>query len=368
MAMSAAEVRREKLRNRTKQSVQTRDQKGLGKKSILDWSRFQGKKPLVYVERSGKDLNIIDILPFVITQDWYKNLRTFSGLSTNLDVGDWDYKLEIPVHSGVGDGNDVLICNRLAFGGKCPDCEDMFAEYAKDEADQDEKKIKALKPSWRVWYNVYDYSEESNPDGVNGIWEDVSYYNFEKVILEEADEGEETVLFSDIELGKTLEIKGKEKQLGKNKFVEAGNVEFKDREPYSEDIVKETVSFDALVRLCTYEEFLTIRQGSGDSSSSGDQDSSAESSDTGPVRTRTRRPHPVSSKSEKKENSPDDLPWNEGTCPHGLTFGAPEEAAAECQQCADDIFKACAAEADKKTKSDDQTEAVPATGRRRRGK
>ena len=130
MAKTAAEIRRDKLRNRQKQSVETRDQKGLGRKSVLDWGKFTGKKPMNYQETSGKELNVIDFLPFVITQEWYKNLRTFSGLTTNLDVGDWDYKLELPVHQRVGENNDHIVCRRLAFGEKCPRCEDMFEEYA----------------------------------------------------------------------------------------------------------------------------------------------------------------------------------------------------------------------------------------------
>ena len=362
MAKSAAEIRREKLRNRQKQSVQTRDQKGLGRKSILDWSRFTGKKPLAYQAKSGKDLNVIDFLPWVITQEWYKNLRTFSGLTTNLSVDEWDYKLEIPVHPNVGENNDVLICNRLAFGGKCPNCDDMFTEY--ENAEPDEKTIKALKPSWRCWYNIYDYSEESNPDGVNGIWEDVSYYLFEKEILAEADEGEEVVLYSDIEEGKTVEIKGKEKELGKNKFVEAGNVEFKDREAYTDDIVNETISFDSLVKLCTYEEFLEIRKGTDVDPKTGEAATGEQTTSTGTTRRRSGSQVSKSQKESVKDNE----------CPSNLKFGNPDLDSEECKNCPDDVFKACADASDKKDSSqveenkeeDKEPDQPAASGRRRR--
>ena len=366
MAKTAAEIRREKLRNRTKQAVETRDQKGLGRKSVLDWSRFVGKKPMSFEVQLGKNLNLIDFLPWVVTQEWYKDLRTFSGLTTNLDIGDWDYKLELPVHRGVGENNDIFICLRLAFGQKCPRCEEMFEEYEKTEPD--DKKINELKPSWRCWYNLYDYNEEENPDGVNSVWEDVSYHLFEKEILAEADEGEETVLYSDIEMGKSVEIKGKQKQLGKNKFIEAGNVEFKDRDPYKEDIVNDTVSFDSLVKICTYEEFnrahLGLDEEAPEKEKSESSTPSSEATESSSNRRSRRR-----SAAEKEEPKTDD-----NSCPKGLKFGNPDLDSKDCKKCPDDIFDTCAAVDDKKMdkevieagKRDIKEEETPPARRRRR--
>jgi len=345
MPKSAAEMRREKLRNRQKQAIDTKDQKGLGRKSVLDWNRFTGKKPMSYKETCGvKELNVIDFLPFVVTQEWYKTLRTFSGLTTNLDVGDWDYKLELPIHRNVGENNDHIICPRLAFGQKCPRCDDMFAEYEKD--DPDKKVTDALKPSWRCWYNVYDYSEENNPDGIISVWEDVSYYLFEKEILNAADEGEETVLYSDIEMGKTVEIKGKEKKLGKNPFIEAGNVEFKDRDPYDENIIEDTVSFDALVKFVPYDEFLRIHLGLDENNEpveTGD-DQSEETKEKPKTNSRRRGP-----KTESKVEEEDDIPaWVEGDCPAGLEFGNPDMDSRGCKKCEDAAYDACVKYADAK--------------------
>ena len=371
MAQTAAEKRREKLRNRQKQAVDTKDQKGLGRKSVLDWSRLVGKKPLSFVPTEGKEKNLIDFLPFVVTQPWYKDLRTFSGLTTNLDVGDWDYKLELPVHANVGENNDVFLCLRLAFGQKCPRCEDMFLEYEK--AEPDEKVTKALKPSWRDWYNVYDYSEKGNPDGEFGVWENVSYYNFEKEILNEADEGEETVLYSDIEQGKSVEIKGKEKVLGKNKFIEAGSVEFKDREPYTEDVVNDTISFDALVKIPTYEEFRAAHLGL-DEDENEPEKSAADNDEPEAERKASTRRRGQKADTPKDEPKKEPPPWEEGDgCPHDeLVFGEPSDSA-ECKECPDDIFNACSALADKNETADKVKDAVakeveaPAR-RRRKGK
>ena len=370
MGKSAAEIRREKLRARQEQAVKTRDQKGLGRKSVLDWGRYSGKKPMSYKETSGKVLNVIDFLPWVVTQEWYKDLRTFSGLTTNMDVGDYDYKLELPVHANVGENKDLIICPRLAFGKKCPRCEDLFREYEKEKPDKD--ITNDLKPSWRVWYNTYDYNEENNPDGVNSVWENVSYYLFEKEILNEAEEGENTILFSDIEEGKTLEIKGKDKTLGKNSFIEAASVEFKDRDPYDEDIVKETVSFDALVKFIPYDEFEKIHKGIEDEPTV-DQSSETESEkepDESSSRNRRRRPAKQEEPNKEEDVNP---PWDE-KCPDGLVFGEPEMDSDVCKKCADDMFDACIKASDDKKeevveeKKEPAKEEVPPRRRRMRGK
>ena len=360
-----AEIRREKLRNRSKQAVQTRDQKGLGRKSILDWGKFVGTKPLVYELRSGtkaEEINIIDFLPFIVTQNWYKDLRTKSGLTTGLDVGDWDYKLEIPVHQNVGENNEVLICNRLAFGNRCPDCETMFEEYEKEKPDKE--AARKLSPSWRVYYNLYDYSEVSNPDNVDvSILENVAFGNLEKAVLAKADEGEEVVLYSDIEEGKTVKVKGREESFGGNKYVAVLNedyVEFVDRDPYNETIVEKTVSFDALVRLCTYEEFSAIREGSDT-----EKESKPEKEDKPEKTTKTssrRKPRGSVSKKEadkpeEPEEQEDDKPFEEGDgCPAGRGFGEVDEEADECKSCADDFFNACMAEADRKAAAEANAE------------
>ncbi|KKL44850.1 hypothetical protein LCGC14_2361550 [marine sediment metagenome] len=367
MSKTTVEERREKLRNRSKQAVQTRNQKGLGRKSVLDWNRLVSKRPSSFVARSGKDKkNLIDFLPWIITQAWYKDLKTYSGLTTNLDVGDWDYKLEIPVHQNVGEDNDIFLCLRLAFGHKCPRCEELFEEYAKQ--DQNEKKIRILSPSWRCWYNIYDYDEEANTEGKLQIWENVAFKNFEEEIMQEADEGEETIIYADIEMGKSVEIEGKEKKYSGNTFVEAKKVVFKDRDPYKEDIVNETVSFDTLVKICTYDEFLRVHLGMDDNENipeTEDGDNNAEPdqkpSDETSHRRRTSPAKKEDSADNDKEKPPekDNPPWEIGDgCPNDLNFGEPDLDSPKCKSCADEVIKSCAAVADQKELDKGATEAI----------
>ncbi len=351
-----AEIRREKLRNRTTQAAQNRDRKGLGKKSVLDWSKFVGKKPNEFTPQTGKNKNLIDVLLFKITQDWYKDLRTFCGLTTNLGIGDYDYKLELPVHKNVGENNDTLLCLQKAFGRKCIRCEEVGEEYDKDEPNQ--KTINALKASWRTWYNIYDYDDEENSEGKNGIWEDVSYYLFENQLLEEQDEGEEKITFSDFEFGKSIEFKGKEKKLGKNPFTEAQGISFKDRDAYDESIVEDTISFDALVKICTVDEFTRIHLGLDSDDKS--RETTTDDNDSSSSGKRSRR-------SPKDENADSQPTWKEEDgCPSDLEFGEPDLDSDKCKKCEEYIFNACATKQDLK-KATEKEEKKP-SGRSRRRK
>lgn len=375
--MSTAAERREKLRQRNKQAVKTRDQKGLGRKSVIDWGKYDGKKPPSYTLRHGSkesEINVLDFLPWVVTQPWYKSLRTKAGLPTNLDVGDWDYKFEIPVHRNVGENNDVVVCNRLAFGGKCCDCEELSKEYEKDEKEQSEKKIRDLSPSWRCYYNVYDYSEESNPDDEEVlVLEDVSFNNMEAAILAKADIGEETILYSDIEMGKTARIKGREEKFGGNSYVRVLNedyVEFVDREPYDESIVEKTVSWDSLVHIITYEEHRALRIGIDAEKTSKEEELKSEMGDDVPMHSTSSGGRRRSGKAtENKSQQPEEKPnseWKPGDgCPANLVFGEPDVENKDCKNCPDNIFEACAAEGDSKKEEANAKSEPKTTGRKR---
>ena len=333
MARITAEMRREALRKRTKKGVNERGQKGLGRKSVLDFSKAGERKIVKYEIKSGKDVNYIDILPFEITQPWYKDLRSNSGsiLGADSEVGFLDYKLEIPVHKNVGEGNDVFLCLRLAFGKKCPICEEMYAEWDKDDVDQDAKKIQALKPSWRCFYNVYDYDGEGT---AVMLWEDFSYYLFEEALqeaIETEDEGIAT--FSDLEQGASVEFKGREKKIGKNSFVEAHSISFKEREAYGEEILKETFPLDAMLVIPTYEQVAKAHLGMDDDEGEEETPSESQTEPASSGRTRGKK---------AEEETPDESPpWNE--CSAGLDFGVSYNASPECESCDEDTFQACAA-------------------------
>lgn len=342
MARISAAERREALRKRTKRGANEVGQRGMGRKSVLDYSKAGDKKISKYEVKSGKEINYIDILPFEITQPWYKDLRSVSGSTIGLDIGFTDYKLEIPIHRSVGENNDVFLCLRLAFGKKCPICEEMYAEWDKAEEEQDAKKIQALKPSWRCFYNVYDY----DGDGTSvQLWEDYSYFLFEEALqeaLQTEDEGVAT--FSDLEMGSSIEFKGREKKLGKNPFVECHSIAFKKRDKYNDDILNQTFPLDAMLIIPNYEQVAKTHLGIEDEEmTTGTKMATGTEPEPSTQKERTRQ-RPDQNKSESKKNS-SEPPWDK--CPAGMEFGIDCDPSKEaCENCEEDIFQACAAKQD----------------------
>ena len=369
MARKSKEERRAALKRRTQGAVRNRDVSKYGGNDVLDLSK-SGKKGKVnmYKVQSGKKKNVIDILPFVVSQKWYSKLRTFNGKPVGLEPGDEEYKVEYAVHRNVGPEKKNMLCLREMFGQPCEACAQRDAEYQKD--DPDEKVLDALKPTWRCLYNVYDYNE---PEKDIQIW-DYSRYLFEATLLEEAENDEDgIVLFSDVEEGKTLRFKGREKNFGKagNSYVEVSQIDFEDREPYSDDIVEDTYPLDAMLVVPTPEEFTAAFLGL-DIDNEDDDEEEAER----PAAAR-RRPRKAKAKAEPEldeEEKADDVPFDED-CPFGLEFGADCDSDPACEDCPDDVFTACAKKQDemeeKKTsrrrpKKDDEEEAErPAAARRR---
>jgi len=151
-------------------------------------------------------------------------------------------------------------------------------------------------------------------------------------------------------MGKTVQIKGKEKQLGKNTFIEAVDVEFLDREAYPEDVVNDTVSFDALVKFISPEEFKRLHLGLDEDGNEpvGDE---PDNEDRKPPRRRgpsTSSSGPGSSSASESLKEPDDdlPPWVQGECPSGLEFGQPDMDSDKCKECHEDVFDSCVAKAD----------------------
>jgi hypothetical protein len=219
----------------------------------------------------------------------------------------------------------------------------MYAEWDKDEDEQDAKKIAALKPSWRCFYNVYDYDGEGAPVQ---LWEDVSYYLFEEMLQEAMEtEDEGIVTFSDLEMGSSIEFKGREKKLGKNPFYEAHSISFKSRDKYDESILKDTFPLDKMLVIPTYEEVAKIHLGMEDD---GNSEQAPEEESGQETRTRKR----------VTETSPaGEAPWD-NECPvTGKEFGVDCNTLPECGDCNEDLFQACAAKQDKLKKEADKEEA-----------
>jgi hypothetical protein len=358
----SAEERKKALQKRTQQAYDDRDQKGLGRSGILDYSAASQKIKL-YDPKSGRDKNYIDILPFEVVEEWYRNMKTFSGRTTGVEPGYVDYKLEVPVHRSIGPNKDSFLCLREAFGKRCYLCETRFAELDKDEPD--EKITDALKVSWRCFYNVYDYDE---PEKDIQLWEDFSYHMFEKLMLEDIkllDTGVAT--FSSLEEGYSIEFKCKVRKLGKNEFKEAHSFEFYTRESYDESILDQTFPLDRMLIICTNEDMERSYLGLSDDEPVGGDGGQEEEEPRSAPRERQRPPQGRTRGGGQQEQAAP--PADEGDptdhCPKGHVFGTDCNNTDDCGACPEITFEACANAQDQ---GGDQAAAEPAPETRTRGR
>lgn len=255
---------RESLRRRQEQVVRDSQRKS-GGKFILN---FDDIKPEFYTvhywngakaPKSGERItNHLDFMPYIITQSWYPKLLSPKGQRLNLHPGETDYKLEIPVHSFVGPGNEQVFCRRLGFGEECFRCDQYFEEKDKDVLSP--KEITMMKARWINYFNVIDLNGDPNKIV---LWTGVSYYNFDAVVANEnktppAEEGDDFGIcccYADIIDGKSVEFRWSEASLGDNKYYKAEAVTFHDRdEPYNESWIKKAVSLDKYVVFHTPDE------------------------------------------------------------------------------------------------------------------
>lgn len=269
--MSKFRDKREAFKQRAEQGVKDR-QKSAGKYSVV----HLGKIDNINFFKPNPDKqkrNLIDIIPFFVTQNWTAKMRGFNGDTLGVQIGDMLYKLEVPIHGqGCGALEFPQLCLKSAFGKACPVCDDR--ESLKEDSNVDEDIIGTLYPRWKVYYNLRDKNE---PDKTKRrkVWES-PYHSFEKFFLDEADMGTEGyVIFADPEEGKTIKFKGRKKHF-KSKggqmvdYLEAESIEFIDRKrQYMEDDIKKSISFDKYLAIPTYEEVEKAYLGTEDDSEKG---------------------------------------------------------------------------------------------------
>lgn len=364
---SSINKRKEALRKRMHSAVKNRNE-GFIRKGILDLSKLDIK---LYKPKSGREKNLIDIIPFKITQKWYKDLLTPKGEKIGLDIGETDYKLEIPVHRNVGPGNDAFICNRMAFGQKCYRCEEYFTE--KEKGDLLDSDLNKMKFSWRDFYIISDKNDNDKIE----IWLDVSFHNFEKYLLDEAElSPEEIVTFADLEAGSSIQFKCREEPTpdNKGKYLKAHSIDFIDRDdPYPESIIDEVPSLDSLVTIHTYEEIEKAAKGiiedekeEEEEDENGDDDEE-ENGDEDDLKDLTRkelkkiikdedlnirvtkkmedndiRKAIIEKRIKKRNESPFDSSDNDkNKCPFGHTFGKDAEETDDCAECDEEFWQKC---------------------------
>ncbi len=319
------EERREKLRNRTNQAGESKS--GGGKNfGVLD---LEGFDDVLFI-KAINGWNLWDIIPFVISEEWYSTLRDTEGNTLKLTPGNIDYKLEIAIHRRVGINEISVVCLKKTFGQACFNCDQITSDLTKKEKD-------SLKSTWRSIYNIIN-TEEINKGAQ--IF-DVSEFLFEQKMIEQAKKRKGgTITFSDLKDGNTVAFIGKDKSRLSDSgesysYKEFGSFKFEDRGSYDNDILEQVYPLDSMLRILTYKEQERIYLGL-------DEDDEIDD------------PGQQEIDEENKNKNEDDIPLNpdggtaeENECPSGGLFGADVNELDDCPDCPQETFDTCCDEKDR---------------------
>ena len=293
----------------------------------------------------------LDILPYKV------------GISNHpeVDEGELWYQRTIWTHFGIGIDELAYICPRT-IGKRCPICEE-HKRLAKDP-DTEKEVLNGLRAKQREIFNVIDLNDEEK--GVQ-LWE-YSYHLFGKHLEEDIREGEEDWAgFSELEDGYTLRIRFTEESLGKNTWLEASRIDFRERdENYDESVLDDVFDLDAIMKILSYEELEKIFLGIDD-----DEEEKPAGFKKTKVKKKKAEPEPESdddeedspkkvtrkkkgTKAKKKEVEPeeDEKPVRKKKgkkktleCPGNGTFGDDLDELDECVEC--EVWEDCLKENEK---------------------
>jgi hypothetical protein len=186
----------------------------------------------------------LDFLPYVVSDSNHpcKNEKDGTAVKDSL----W-YRRPFKVHRSVGTDNLKFICP-TSIGKKCPIC-----EYQKKLYDQGRPKEETvpLYPQRRSLYIVVDVEGEGTPL----IW-NMADKMLQDMLVKRLKEEPDNEVFPSLEEGKTLEIRLKWDSIGEKgkPFPEAVDIDFIDREAYSEKVLDEVPDLDTVLIVPTYEE------------------------------------------------------------------------------------------------------------------
>ena len=230
-----------------------RDKRGAGKSSMRDKVRQRAEER----ESSGGGGWLVgDGLSFFTPKKGTSNFRILPYEVTADDhpevpAGELWYQRTVWVHYEVGADNKSVVCPLKTIKQRCPICE--YRNKLMKDPNADEDTIKALNPRERELFNVL-VDGEDEPQLLT-----MSYHCFGKKLEEEVREGEEEWGgFADLEGGYLLSVRFQEKKLGKNTFLEASRIDFKQDDDLDEGMLSEVYNLDDIINILSYDEIAAM--------------------------------------------------------------------------------------------------------------
>lgn len=204
---------------------------------------------------------IFDILPYRVTDPAHLDGKKYAEDAVQ---GELWWKRPLKTHRIQGE--DITVVCPTTFGKKCPICED-FNRLRK--AKEEWENIKDLQPKDRTIFIIciIDASECDVDYPVGSICiMDQSYHLFTKYLHEETDRHVDYDNFPDPYDGLSLKVYFREKKLGKkNSFIEAGKIDFIEREEqYDEEFLDTLPKLDDIIEVKDYKEIQALYAGMSD--------------------------------------------------------------------------------------------------------
>ena len=285
----------------------------MAKESLRDRARRRAEEKEQTRKSAGGYLKLPDKVEFVETKKGKQDLDilVYTVQVSNhpaAEKGEQWYERTYFVHRGIGVDNRTYVCPLKTFKRPCPICE-YRAALIKEGYDKNKDAIGDLKPRERQLFNV-----DMGDKGIQVL--DMSYFTFGGPLEKEIREGEDDWAgFADLKEGYTLRIRWDEKKLGDNTFVEAGRIDFVERDPYKDSVLDEVVDLDACIVALDYDAlnkiFLEIENEDNKGGKSGEKEEAPKTEGrrergSNPERERRREPAPESeeAETEKKEDPP----------------------------------------------------------------
>lgn len=274
------------LGRRTQQQTDTRDSNGgVGRQGFMDY-RSCGLKFFKFGD-VGKyhDLNI---LPWRIGTKNHPEVY-----AKNAEVGDFDYVLDLMVHTRIGPGNGDYICPKKNFNKPCPICE-RADELWKNEATK--KEAKKLFARRKCVYCVQELNENFKAKSDDPMIFEVSHPCFSQELQSRATSclrGKGVVNFADPDEGKVVSFSVNEGSMGDGKtFKKAGNFEFNERvEEISDETLEKCPSLDTMMVLKSYDQLKAALYGDPEDVEDGfDEQPNADEAEEAPTRFRDNNP------------------------------------------------------------------------------
>ena len=274
------------LGRRTQQQTDTRDSNGgVGRQGFMDY-RSCGLKFFKFGD-VGKyhDLNI---LPWRIGTKNHPEVY-----AKNAEVGDFDYVLDLMVHTRIGPGNGDYICPKKNFNKPCPICERADELWKNEATKKDAKKLFARR---KCVYCVQELNENFHAKSDDPMIFEVSHPCFSQELQSRATSclrGKGVVNFADPDEGKVVSFSVNEGSMGDGKtFKKAGNFEFNERvEEISDETLEKCPSLDTMMVLKSYDQLKAALYGDPEDVEDGFDNQPEESSEeAAPARFRDNNP------------------------------------------------------------------------------